>query len=187
MGRFLRWVSVVVGAVTLLSVAAQALPQNATDSRAPDDGVVLVQLSRPAYPLIARQAYIQGDLKLTLEISPDGTVESAVVNSGPALLVLRQAALLSAQQSKFECRGCSGPVTLHQMTYSFQLGPPIYDCSVTQVEQTYPPQVTQTQEGQITVVGRALAICEPTAKLVRSSKCLWLWRCGERVIPTNSR
>jgi outer membrane biosynthesis protein TonB len=46
-----------------------------------------------------------GDVKLDLSIHRDGSVESADVVSGHAML--KQAALEGARRSQFECRGCN--------------------------------------------------------------------------------
>jgi TonB family protein len=75
------------------------------NSDAGQSGVVLAKLSRPVYPLLARRTWVSGDVNLLLQIRRDGSVESAVIVGGHPLL--QQAALESAQQSQFECRGCA--------------------------------------------------------------------------------
>jgi hypothetical protein len=62
--------------------------------------------------------------------------------------MLKQAALDSAQKSIFECRGCSDAATAYSLTYTFGF---------------------QDDGG-----------CEGVVEVsrIRSSKCLYLWRCG---------
>jgi TonB family protein len=84
----------------------------------PKGNVVMVSLFNAIYPPLARQAGISGDVELKLGIRRDGSIESAAAVSGHAMLT--QAALNSAQQSQFECRGCEDEVTSHTLVYSFQ-------------------------------------------------------------------
>lgn len=83
-------------------------------------GVLLVKLSPPVYPPLARQARIMADVRIQLAIRRDGSVESSEVVSGHPLL--KRAALESAQQSKFECRSCSDEVNSYSLNYTFGLG-----------------------------------------------------------------
>jgi hypothetical protein len=140
--------------------------------------VVLTSLSNPVYPRLARQAHVAGDVELKLSVRADGTIESADVISGPAML--RDAALVSARQSKFACHDCSENVGSYRLMYSFQLVPGVYgpDCQV-KSDTTY-PQVLQSQN-RVTVVAQSFVTCDPyeTIKKVRSAKCLFLWKCGK--------
>jgi len=94
---------------------AQSLP-NVADSQT---GVMIVSLSPPVYPPIARTAYIYGDVNLLLHVKEDGKVDSAAVVSGPPLL--RAAAQESAQKSKFKYVGCGEAGGSYSVTYTFQL------------------------------------------------------------------
>ena len=159
-----------------------ASAQNPPTVATPQGVVVLTKLSDPVYPAIPRTAHITGDVELMLEVRQDGSIESVVVVSGPPLL--QKAALISAQQSQFECHGCSAQPTWYRLVYTFQLldsgccaeedsktadiGPP----------RTY-PQITQSQN-RVTVVDQVLCICDPAGHIgkVRSLKCLYLWRCA---------
>ena len=80
--------------------------------------VRLTKLANPMYPPLARQARIAGDVELALEIRTDGTVQSATVVKGHALLA--QSALDSARHSQFECRNCTETEAV-QLVYTFQL------------------------------------------------------------------
>ena len=164
----------------LLSVLAAGEGQ----SNVPQSEVALTWLSNPVYPRLALQARVAGDVELKLNVRADGTVQSADVVGGPAML--RQAAVVSAQQSKFECRGCDENVSSYQMVYTFQLGPTI-DCSDSAVKsdsanaQTY-PQITRSQN-RVTLIDEPVGTCDvytTTIRKVRSVKCLYLWRCGYR-------
>jgi len=75
-----------------------------TSIEAPETRVKLVKLSPLRYPPLARQARITGDVRVEVLIGTDGTVESAKMISGH--LLLKQAAIESAQKSQFECRRC---------------------------------------------------------------------------------
>jgi TonB family protein len=109
-------------------------------------GVLLVKLSAPVYPRLARQARIMGDVRIQLAIRRDGSIESSEVVSGHPLL--KQAALESAQQSEFECRGCSDEVNSYSLNYTFGL----------RDDNACRPVVDKRR--------------------VRSLKCLYLWKCG---------
>jgi TonB family protein len=79
--------------------------------------ITLTDLSPPVFPQLARQARIMGDVQIQLEIRKDGSVASAKVVSGHAML--KQAALESAQKSRFLCSGCSEEVNSYLFTYTF--------------------------------------------------------------------
>src|SRR6185437_768416 len=165
--------------ILLLSHAISAQTPTGTKGR-----VVIAKLSAPIYPTIARTAHISGEVHLSLGIRLDGSIESAMVTSGPPLL--REAALNSAHGSQYECRGCSEVVTEYSLVYAFQLGPGP-DCEVTKKtpqasgkQQSY-PQVIQS-ENHVTVVDQT-GYCDPigmTGRKVRAAKCLYLWECGIR-------
>ena len=79
------FLSVCTLAVTVASLfmIGQSLAQNAVSGDVLPEGVVLTELSRPSYPPLARQVRISGDVDLMLRIRQDGSIESAVVISGP--------------------------------------------------------------------------------------------------------
>ena len=164
--------------VSVLLIAAGCATLAQTDSHPPmsKDHVVVVSLFDPIYPPLARQARISGDVELKLGIRRDGSIESAVVVSGPPMLT--QAALNSAQRSRFECRGCEDEVTLHSLVYSFQfasVADPDWPCP-----ERSEPLVTHS-ENQVTVVAEP-ALVYPYFSYVRarSAKCAYLWQCGSR-------
>jgi outer membrane biosynthesis protein TonB len=103
--------------VTLLTVPCLTLNAQRVSDVAPGQ-VVLTALSTPTYPLVARTAHIEGDETVLVKVMPDGTVESAVVENGPALLVLRQAATDSASNSNYQCRNCKETVA-YRIVYAF--------------------------------------------------------------------
>jgi TonB family protein len=81
----------------------------------PTGDVVVISLFNPAYPPLARQARIYGDVELKVGVRKDGSIQSAVAVSGHPMLT--QAALNSAQQSRYECRKCNDEVTFYSLTY----------------------------------------------------------------------
>lgn len=92
--------------------------QDAASAETPQQTeVVLVKLSPPLYPPLARQARIMGDVKVYVHVRKDGSVESAELFSGHPMLA--PTALESARKSQFECRGCGNEVSSYPMTYTF--------------------------------------------------------------------
>src|ERR1700734_3848159 len=73
-------------AVCFFVAVENAPAQGTTGSVAPQGEIVLNKLSPPAYPPLARQARIGGDVKIQLEIRLDGSVASAKVISGHPML-----------------------------------------------------------------------------------------------------
>jgi TonB family protein len=134
--------------------------------------VEFVQLSPPLYPPLARQAWIKGDVNVQIKIRPDGSVTSAEVMSGHPMLA--QAAMESAQRSKFECRGCSG-VTEYSVTYTFAIGEQCHnapDCSAVEEPR---PEIRQSLSHVVLTVAPSCT-CDPVARITRikrrSAKCL---------------
>jgi TonB family protein len=154
------------------------------------DNIVLTMLSPPLYPPLARQARINGDVELTLDIRPDGTVGSVSVVSGHP--ILRPAAVESAQHSQFECPGCTaGGLASYSLRYKFELIPLDHtkDCTgLTDEERNVaPPAKLDSSQHEITVFGKVAETCDPAVELhrVRSAKCLYLWKCGRgEIMPT---
>lgn len=167
----------------LLVLLFAAVGESAPQSDSLSTKVVVAKLSVPTYPAVARQARITGAVTLDVIVRSDGGLESVSVVSGHPILI--RAALDSAEQTKFECKDCSAPLTHYPMTYKFELGDAIYCTGINAVGnaeyETDQPQVTQSQ-GIVTIVDRPVATCDPssTVEKVRSVKCLFLWRCGKR-------
>lgn len=136
--------------------------------------VVLTKLSPVVFPPLARMANIVGEVRVQVGIRKDGSVASAELISGHPML--KQAALESAQQSQFECRGCGEAVTSYLLTYTFEIKDDGNCCDA----QSRAPEVTQMQ-GHITIVSAQICICDPASTLTRkvhSAKCFYLWKCG---------
>jgi len=98
--------------VTASSATAQDVPSS--DGRLNE--VVLTKLSPPLYPQLARQARIAGDVRIQVQVRRDGSVASADAVSGHPRL--KPAALASAQNSTFECRGCTEELAKYSLTYT---------------------------------------------------------------------
>ena len=87
-------------------------------SRSAQDGTaVLKSLSNPMYPPLARMANVSGDVRVVVSLRRDGTIASATVLSGP--LMLREAALESAQHSVFDCYACVSDKS-YLLVYKFE-------------------------------------------------------------------
>jgi TonB family protein len=167
-----------------------ALAQAATRNEESATGVILIKLSPPLYPPLARQARTVGDVKVQVSVRPDGSVESAASVSGDAGLV--PAALDSARQSQFECRGCS-KTTAYSMTYTFQVLGKLDRCCCTQGISTNSMAgrygVSQSED-HVTLTVDPACICPDSCaedralahSKFRSAKCFYLWKCG--VYPT---
>jgi hypothetical protein len=172
--------------IFFLTALPNALAQAATGIEESASGVVLIKLSPPIYPPLARQARTSGDVKLQLSIRPDGSVESASPVSGDAVLV--PAALESGVQSQFECRGCS-KTTAYSMTYTFQVLGELDRCCCTQGALTPSTPggygVSQAQD-HVTITAAPACVCPDACaedwaqghSKFRSPKCLYLWKCG---------
>lgn len=90
--------------------------------------------------------------------------------------MLQQAALNSAQQSRFECRGCSQELTSQSFIYSFQLiANPDYPCP-----ESSGLRVSHSDD-RVTVIAEP-PLVHPYFSYIRtpSAKCLYLWSCGTR-------
>lgn len=155
---------------------SSGVSQEAVRRQTTENGVVLTTLAPPEYPIIARLAGIQGDVTVTLSIRKDGGVEAAKATNGP--MMLRKPALVSAQNSKFECGECADAVTTYSLTYDFEIEPG--SCSDAPINPA--PEITQSPN-RIIISARVAPICDPAAEKVRSAKCLYLWKCGRRESP----
>ena len=169
--RHFRWI---LAAIAI--AGGVVLGQTNSHPAASKGNVVMVSLVKPIYPPLARQARISGDVELKLGIRRDGSIESAVAVSGHPMLT--QAALNSAQQSRFECRGCEDEVTSHFLVYSFQFA--LVAGTDWPCPERSGPVVSQS-ENQVTVVAEP-ALVHPYFSdfRVRSVKCAYLWQCGYR-------
>jgi len=89
------------------------------------DAAVVTGLHPPQYPQMARAARVSGDVKIALLIRQDGSVASADAVGGPPLL--KDAALASARNSKFECEAWGDAPRTYSLIYTFGLREDI-DC-----------------------------------------------------------
>ncbi|MGH9517478.1 MAG: energy transducer TonB [Terriglobales bacterium] len=107
------WIT--LGAIVFLSLYVGKAP--AQTVYGPD--VEFVELSPPKYPPLARTARISGDVKLEIQLRPDGTVSSVRVISGHPLLA--PAAVASVKVSRFACYSCVMPATyIFNYTFGFR-------------------------------------------------------------------
>jgi Gram-negative bacterial TonB protein C-terminal len=174
-----------LSAITIGSTVG-ALAQEAestASTEAPNGNAILVNLSQPVYPSLARQANIHGEVAVAVTIHPDRKTEVALESGHP---MLAQAALDSAKQSQFECRGCDSAVS-YRLVYSFRLTHGSDCCSAFSV----PAQVIREpqssgQDGQrethVAITAEEICLCDPAVQLTkrrsRSLKCMYLWKCS---------
>jgi len=162
------------------AAAQQAAPDANANSSMAD--ALLVDLFKPVYPPLARQADISGEVTVAVTVSQDGAVSAAVVSGHP---MLRQAALDSATKSHFECRICSSPVS-YMLVYTFKQIEGRDCCSAFSAPATVEqePRSTDPQghpQTHITIAAEHVCLCDPASTLImraRSIKCLYLWRCS---------
>jgi TonB family protein len=149
---------------------AQSVPQAET----PQTAVVMTKLSPVIFPPLARMTNIDGDVKVELAIRKDGSVESAVLFSGHPMLA--SAALDSARQSQFECKGCTETLTSYLLTYTFRIKRNGDCCGGLGVL-----PVVSLSAGHVTIERAEVCICDPEVTItrkVRTAKCLYLWKCA---------
>jgi Gram-negative bacterial TonB protein C-terminal len=176
--------------VILLYIAALSCADiSAQDATTPSNSdiqkgdAVLVSLSKPVYPPLARQANIYGEVRVAVAVRPDGTATAAVESGHP---MLKQAALDSATQSHFECR--VAPLCSYTLVYEFKQIEGSDCCSAFSAPVTIEqePQSTDPQgrpQTHITITAEQICLCDPASTLtrrVRSIKCLYLWKCSVR-------
>jgi hypothetical protein len=122
---------------------------------------------------------------VNVTVRQNGSTEATVVAGHP---LLRRAALDSATQSHFECRGCGAAVS-YSLVYAFKRTSEGDCCSGmgTPVKVEQEPQ-SRDHLGQpqtrITIVAEKICFCDPSfnlTKKVRSLKCLYLWKCSSGV------
>lgn len=159
-----------------------ALAQDAPPHDAAQSGIVLSRLSPPVYPPLARTARIEGEVRVLIVIDPEGETKSASIVSGNQLL--QQAALQSAEQSKFECKGCTASAQ-YEVVYSFELLPgkcPDEQKFVSKVPDGSRELGASQSGNRVVVVAEqaCIGVCDAMIRLqkVRSLKCLYLWKCA---------
>ena len=182
--------------MTASALSSLAVSQASSGYARTSDGdsapqVILIKLYPPKYPEIAIMAGTAGAVTLTVSVRPDGIVKSVKIVSGDRALT--QAAVQSASQSQFQCRGCTG-LTEKSLTYTFRPSQvPADPCCCSSrpgVRKTSPTtQVSQIGD-HITVTAPPLCVCPDACTAAwakshsrfRSAKCLYLWKCGMRHI-----
>ena len=178
-------VALVLAAVATLE--ARSLPQETPHPVQPDSTkgeVVLASLSKPTFSPLARQANVEGEVVVDVTVRQDGSTEATVIKGHP---LLKQAALDSATQSRFECRACSAPLP-YALVYTFKrtsegsccdgMGTPV---KVEQEPQSYDER--GRPQTRVTISAEKICLCDPSftvTKKVRSPKCLYLWKCSTR-------
>jgi hypothetical protein len=171
----MRQFSLVVSLLATFTCVAAAVEQQKPNAEQAEKvesaAAVIVNLFEPRYPPLALMANVFGDVHLKLGIRKDGSVESAIVLSGHPLL--RDAALNSARQSRFDCAGCRDEVSFYSMVYSFQLvAGPDFPCSESHLR-------IVRSENRITLIGEPRVVHPYFSSLKAPSlKCLYLWNCG---------
>jgi TonB family protein len=149
--------------------------QSAASTDNPQSSAFLTKLHHPIYPPLARTAAIHGDVALTVRIRQDGSADSIEFVSGHPML--KEAAIESAKQAQFECRGCKEAAAPCSLVYTFQFSDE--SCCTAP---SRPPKVSQS-EHHVWITTAPFCLCDPSftvTRKVRSAKCLYLWRCGVR-------
>jgi TonB family protein len=153
--------------LTMLALVAGLCAAPPADAQQIRPGqVVVIDLAPPMYPPIAISARIEGTVRVLINVSPDGRLESAEVADGPA--ILRDAALHGVRASRFECAGCGDSGAPHTMLFSFVLNAPPEGLVLSSESHTH-YRITRESPVVIPYFSSVEA---------RSIKCLYLWRCG---------
>jgi hypothetical protein len=176
--KYILRIAVLLSAVAVL----EAQTPQPVRSEAAKGEVVLTSLSKPTFSPLARQANVEGDVVVDVTVGQDGTTKATVVKGHP---LLRQSALDSAVQSRFECRLCSAPSS-YTLVYTFKrtsegsccygMGAPI---NVVQEPQSYDEQ--GRPQTRVIISAEKICLCDPSptiTKKVRSPRCLYLWKCS---------
>src|SRR5215472_1269841 len=100
--------------LTLVACLPNCPPTSAATT---NSTVVLTSLAQPVYPQMARTASVYGEVLVLVEVRQDGTVASVTAVTGHAML--KQAAVDSAQHSKFECHNCAADA-VYSLLYKFE-------------------------------------------------------------------
>lgn len=179
MAYFARVALLLVAVVVAAAQIPQSLQSNATNGT-----VTLTSLSKPIFSPLARQANVAGEVIVDVTVREDGSIDATVVKGHP---LLKQSALDSAMQSRFECRGCSSPRS-YRLIYLFQrtsegnccdgIGAPV---NLKQDPQSYDER--DRPQTRVIISAEKICLCDPAAtvtKKVRSPKCFYLWKCSTR-------
>ena len=173
--------------LVILSIASSPLLSAQQTPASPNTeskgSVILLELSQPLFPQMARIANVEGEVDVNVIVQPDGRTEAFVTDGHP---LLRQSALDSARHSRFECRLCTAPLS-YQLVYVFKrvdgdccnaVSGPV---GVEQEPESYDQQGRPRTRVVITV--DRFCTCDPGGELRRKSrslKCLYLWKCAMR-------
>jgi TonB family protein len=178
--RILLWA--LAAAIAAAGLGVETWAQNAGGGDTSQGEVVMTKLVAPVYPPLARQARVTGDVEVTVNVRPDGSIASVIQVSGYPLL--KQAAMDSAQKSQFECRKCSAPETSYELVFTFQLndftGTGMTPCT-SAIEAHQSGSLVIESENHVTLVAQTPCVFIDPAdvyKKVRGMKCLYL--CGRR-------
>lgn len=147
--------------------------------------VVLTKLSPPVFPRNAWLAHMAGDVELWVTVGHDGVLRSVELFSGGPVLI--PAAMASAKQSEFECRGCGDHEQSYLLTYSFRIKGdcPDYGPNCKGAVQDDKPQIEHSA-AHVSITVRPVCTCDPVVAITKvkvySARCLYLWKCGWRVV-----
>jgi TonB family protein len=162
-------------AVYVDGVEVPAVPEQPVSEPQSTPGISVIKFVPPVYPPLARTARIQGDVRVLVDIAPDGSAKSVSVLSGHPML--STAATDAVKQWRFGCQRCEQPLR-HVVTIAFLLDDTLPgDCNGPRpeallcVEPALPSRVT-VRSGSPAV---EISSCMP--ERIRAKRCLWLWRC----------
>jgi TonB family protein len=138
-------------AVYVDGVEVPAVPEQPVSEPQPTPGISVIKFVPPVYPPLARTARIQGDVRVLVDIAPDGSAKSVSVLSGHPML--STAATDAVKQWRFGCQRCDRRL-VHIVTIRFALDDNLND-SETRIEPDLPDRLTvRTGPGVIEVETR---------------------------------
>jgi len=163
----------VTGRAALLLVFAQSATSGPS--------LEAVKLAPPVYPPIAVAARVWGEVDLRITLLPDGTPANIQVESGPQML--KQAAVDSARNSRFQLEAGSHAEESYQLAYKFALDK-APGCNQER-DKSYPH--IHYEANTITISEQPPPVCDSATwdpaneqTRTRSIKCLYLWKCKVR-------
>src|SRR3954465_177159 len=113
----------VVGVIAILLVGPR--PAVGSESEA---NPALLAVPLPAYPPIARSAMISGDVHVTVEVRPEGTVATASITGVEGFSreadakFFEQSVLEAARNARFRCEQCGNTPRPYSLVFAFRFG-----------------------------------------------------------------
>ena len=175
---------------TVVAIAILLVACGQTVGAQSSSSLSLVDVPIPVYPPIAQSAMISGDVHVTVEVLPDGSVASASVARLEGFItvfdrkILEQPALDVARKARFRCEQCDDTPKSYSLVFAFRFADRIGRA----VGDLHPEVVSiSPSQSRILIVsggpGPPNGPISERAPRPRAARCLWLWRCKKYTEP----